>query len=68
MWQDTNFDGVSQRDELQPLVQLGITRIDTTFKDVAEENRYQSFGYCGARGCGIFDVYFGTSNAAVSGN
>jgi hypothetical protein len=80
VWFDLNQDGVSQQEELKSLAALGVTRIDTSYREADQyllgtetlgENivRWQSTFYdqnsC-KLGCSSYDIYFSTASQAIS--
>lgn len=78
LWFDKNRDGVSQFTEIASMKDLGITKIETTFRpavgfanqlydnQVPIESRYYGPKHCGKGGCRTYDVYFATLSSELS--
>ena len=78
VWFDFNQDGISQKNELKGLIDLGVTGISVAYEDVPAEERfnggnlvrYQSRFYgpsqCGSAGCPSYDIYFDTAYSVGS--
>ncbi len=70
LWFDENEDGISQKEELKTLKEMGVTAIDTNYQesplsvqapfqnDIKYQAKFHGPEQCGQEGCNSYDVYF----------
>ena len=80
VWQDYNTDGISQKNEMKSLNEIGITKIATGFEKVAKDKsmvagnvyKYQSKFWgpkqCSDNGCTSYDVFFSINSSLMTSN